>query len=106
MYEKGKAPPYCCKSSLVDFCETGQLQYTFFCNTFLLSFFAIIWFNAGEFSSVAAVLSKALPPCRKVVQEDFQSADHLFFRSGTCKHLILEQSLPCVCQAMRPGLEV
>lgn len=64
MYQKGKAPPYCCKSSLVDFCETGQLQYTFFWNTFLLFFFAIIWFDGGEFLSVAAVLSKALPPLR------------------------------------------
>lgn len=39
MYQKGKAPPYCCKSSLVDFCETGQLQYTFFWNTFFSSLF-------------------------------------------------------------------
>lgn len=37
MYQTGNAPPHCCKSSLVDFCKTGQLQYTFFWNTFLLS---------------------------------------------------------------------
>lgn len=100
---KGKVAPYCCTSSLVGFCETGPLQYTFFWNTFLLPFFAIIRFHEGEFLSVSAALSKALPPLRTLgpwVQEDFQSAE---FWSGTCKHLIPEQSLPCVCQATRPG---
>lgn len=60
LYQKGKTPPCYCKSSPVDHCEPVQIQQTFFCKTFVLSFSSTC-LGGGEFSPLAALSEPFLP---------------------------------------------